>query len=50
LLKNFKKIYQAWTVPPMPGPKGRELMETVFQEAWESWKFTSNDSYLMKNT
>ena len=26
------------TVPPMPGPKGKELMETVSQEAWESWK------------
>jgi len=26
------------TVPPMPGPKGIELMETVSQEAWESWK------------
>ena len=22
----------------MPGPKGLELMETVSQEAWESWK------------
>ena len=26
------------TVPPMPGPKGIELMETVSQDAWEQWK------------
>ena len=25
-------------VPPMPGPKGVELMDTVSQEAWEAWK------------
>ena len=25
-------------VPPMPGPKGAELMDTVSQEAWEAWK------------
>ena len=25
-------------VPPMPGPKGAELMNTVSQEAWEAWK------------
>ena len=26
------------TIPPMPGRKGIELMETVSSEAWESWK------------
>ena len=36
--KKFQKDLPAMTVPPMPGPKGRELMETVSQEAWESWK------------
>ncbi len=25
-------------VPPMPGPKGTELMDTVSEEAWEAWK------------
>ena len=25
-------------VPPMPGPKGAELMDAVSQEAWEAWK------------
>ena len=36
--KNLQKDLPAMTVPPMPGPKGLELMETVSQEAWESWK------------
>ena len=36
--KKFQKDLPAMTVPPMPGPKGWELMETVSQEAWESWK------------
>ena len=25
-------------IPPMPGKKGIELMETVSLEAWEAWK------------
>ena len=36
--KKFQKDLPAMTVPPMPGPKGKLLMETVSQEAWESWK------------
>ena len=36
--KKLQKDLPAMTVPPMPGPKGLELMETVSQEAWESWK------------
>ena len=36
--KKFQKDLPAMTVPPMPGPKGKKLMETVSQEAWESWK------------
>ncbi|MDO7702404.1 MAG: oxidative damage protection protein [SAR86 cluster bacterium] len=36
--KKFQKDLPALTIPPMPGPKGKELMETVSQEAWESWK------------
>ena len=36
--KKFQKDLPAMTAPPMPGPKGKELMETVSQEAWESWK------------
>ena len=26
------------TVPPMPGPKGKELMATISNDAWEAWK------------
>ena len=36
--KKLQKDLPAMTIPPMPGPKGKELMETVSQEAWESWK------------
>ena len=36
--KKFQKDLPAMIVPPMPGPKGKELMEPVSQEAWESWK------------
>ena len=36
--KKLQKDLPAMTAPPMPGPKGLELMETVSQEAWESWK------------
>ena len=36
--KKLQKDLPAMTVPPMPGPTGLELMETVSQEAWESWK------------
>ena len=36
--KKLQKDLPAMTVPPMPGPKGLELIETVSQEAWESWK------------
>lgn len=36
--KKLQKDLPAMTVPPMPGPKGKEIMETVSQEAWEAWK------------
>ena len=25
-------------MPPMPGPKGIELMNSVSQQAWDEWK------------
>ena len=28
----------ALNIPPMPGPKGQEVLENVSQEAWELWK------------
>ena len=36
--KKLQKELPAMTIPPMPGKKGRELMETVSLEAWEAWK------------
>ena len=36
--KKLQKELPAMTIPPMPGGKGLELMETVSSEAWESWK------------
>ena len=25
-------------MPPIPGPKGKELQENISQEAWNKWK------------
>ena len=36
--KKLKKDLPAMIVPPMPGPKGKELMETISNDAWEAWK------------
>ena len=36
--KKLQKELPAMTIPPMPGKKGIELMETVSLEAWEAWK------------
>ena len=36
--KKLQKELPAMTIPPMPGGKGIELMETVSSDAWESWK------------
>jgi len=38
LCKKLNKELPALDRPPMPGPKGIEIMETVSLEAWESWK------------
>tara|TARA_B100000029_G_scaffold482019_1_gene531612 strand:- start:9410 stop:9676 length:267 start_codon:yes stop_codon:yes gene_type:complete len=36
--KKFQEELPALEIPPMPGPKGQELMETVSKKAWEEWK------------
>ena len=36
--KKLQKELPAMTIPPMPGKKGRELLETVSLEGWEAWK------------
>ena len=38
LCKKLNKELPALDRPPMPGPKGVEIMETVSSEAWELWK------------
>ena len=36
--KKLQKDLPSMTVPPMPGPKGKELMDTISNDAWEAWK------------
>ena len=36
--KKLQKELPAMAIPPMPGKKGIELMETVSLESWEAWK------------
>ena len=36
--KKLGKQLPALKIPPMPGPKGIEIMNTVSEEAWEMWK------------
>ena len=38
LCKKLNKELPALSVPPMPGPKGQEIMESISEEAWEMWK------------
>ena len=38
LCKKLEKELPAIQIPPMPGPKGIEIMNTVSEEAWEMWK------------
>jgi len=35
--KKYQQDLEAMDVPPMPGPKGKELMETVSKKAWQEW-------------
>ena len=36
--KKYQKEMIALSVPPMPGPKGLEIQNSVSQEAWDKWK------------
>ena len=36
--KKLNKELAALPVPPMPGPKGLEIMNTISEEAWRLWK------------
>ena len=35
LCKKLNKQLEALSAPPMPGPKGIEIMNSVSEEAWE---------------
>ena len=36
--KKLNKELLSLSVPPMPGPKGIEIMNSISEEAWEMWK------------
>ena len=36
--KKLNKELPSLSVPPMPGPKGIEIMNSISEEAWEMWK------------
>ena len=36
--KKYQKEMLGLSMPPIPGPKGKELQESVSQEAWTKWK------------
>ena len=38
LCKKLNKELPALLLPPMPGQKGQEIMESISEEAWEMWK------------
>ena len=35
--KKYQQDLEAMDLPPMPGNKGKELMETVSKKAWQEW-------------
>jgi Fe-S cluster biosynthesis and repair protein YggX len=35
--RKYQKDLEAMEFPPMPGAKGKELMETVSKKAWQEW-------------
>lgn len=36
--KKLQKEMTSLAMPPMPGPKGQEILENISQEAWDQWK------------
>ena len=36
--KKYQEELPAMSFPPLPGPAGRELLETVSQKAFDAWK------------
>ena len=38
LCKKLNEELPALKMPPMPGPKGLELMESISEKAWDQWR------------
>ena len=36
--KKLNEELPALKMPPMPGPKGLELMESISEKAWDQWR------------
>ena len=36
--KKLQKEMVSLAMPPMPGPKGQEILKNISQEAWDQWK------------
>jgi Fe-S cluster biosynthesis and repair protein YggX len=36
--KKYQKEMPGLALPPIPGPKGKELQLSISQEAWDKWK------------
>jgi Fe-S cluster biosynthesis and repair protein YggX len=36
--KKYNKELPGLTIPPYPGPKGKEIYQSVSQQAWTEWQ------------
>lgn len=36
--RKYQRELEGLEAPPMPGPKGQELFETVSRQAWAEWQ------------
>lgn len=36
--KKYQKEMEGLDRPPMPGPKGQEIFETISKQAWQDWQ------------
>lgn len=35
--KKYQQEMEALDLPPMPGPKGKEIMASISKKAWKEW-------------
>ncbi len=36
--RKYQQDLEGLDAPPMPGPKGQEIFETVSRKAWQEWQ------------